>query len=522
MAGRIPAGAMFRAFLRQVAECGVVRVRVSLYAAPANTPFGACSRGARSCRSPSFCRAVLPASTRRWSPSRSTPAGGLPGINLVGLPEAEVREARDRVRAALQNAHFDYPAAQVHRQPRAGRPAEGVRPLRPADRARRPGRDRPAPAAAAGRARVRRRTGADGRAAADARRAGDGAVRAPRRPRASCCRRERGRGGAGARRRRCPARSLLEVCAHVTGRDAACAAGGARRRRPSTGRRQSPTSPTSAARTGKRALKIAAAGAHSLLMIGPPGQRQVDAGAASARHPAAARRGRGARHRAVARSPGGFSPAAWGRRPFRAPHHTASGVALVGGGGDPRPGEISLAHHGVLFLDELPEWDRRVLEVLREPLESGVIHISRAARQCTLPGALPVRRGDEPLSLRLAGRRQRPLPVHAGPDRALSRPRVGAAARSHRHRRRGAGGGGAALAVGAPPARRKPRPERPAPRCASACRGARAAARAPGQAQRAPRSPRNRSALRPRRAGAALLARRWRDCRCRRAPITAS
>src|SRR6185312_6780348 len=70
---------------------------------------------------------------------------------------------------------------------------------------------------------------------------------------------------------------------------------------------------------------------------------------------------------------------------FRAPHHTASGVALVGGGGVPRPGEISLAHHGVLFLDELPEWDRRVLEVLREPLESGSIHVSRAARQSVFP-----------------------------------------------------------------------------------------------------------------------------------------
>ena len=75
----------------------------------------------------------------------------------------------------------------------------------------------------------------------------------------------------------------------------------------------------------------------------------------------------------------------WKRRPFRAPHHTASGVALVGGGGIPRPGEISLAHHGVLFLDELPEFDRKVLEVLREPLESGHITISRAARQADFP-----------------------------------------------------------------------------------------------------------------------------------------
>ena len=88
---------------------------------------------------------------------------------------------------------------------------------------------------------------------------------------------------------------------------------------------------------------------------------------------------------AIASLAGRFSPNAWGVRPFRAPHHTASAVALVGGGSDPRPGEISLAHHGVLFLDELPEWDRRVLEVLREPLESGVIHISRAARQSIFP-----------------------------------------------------------------------------------------------------------------------------------------
>jgi magnesium chelatase family protein len=82
---------------------------------------------------------------------------------------------------------------------------------------------------------------------------------------------------------------------------------------------------------------------------------------------------------------GNFNVSSWKTRPYRAPHHTASGVALVGGGGNPRPGEISMALHGVLFLDELPEFDRSVLEVLREPMESGRITISRAARRADFP-----------------------------------------------------------------------------------------------------------------------------------------
>lgn len=104
---------------------------------------------------------------------------------------------------------------------------------------------------------------------------------------------------------------------------------------------------------------------------------------------------------------GGFSAARWKTRPYRAPHHTASGVALVGGGGTPRPGEISLAHHGVLFLDELPEFDRRVLEVLREPLESGHITISRAARQADFPARFQLIAAMNPCPCGLLGHRDK-------------------------------------------------------------------------------------------------------------------
>ena len=137
----------------------------------------------------------------------------------------------------------------------------------------------------------------------------------------------------------------------------------------------------------RRALEIAAAGGHSLLMVGPPGagksmlaQRlpgllppmSTDEALASA---------------AVASLAGRLDLSRWGQRPLTAPHHTASAVALVGGGSPPRPGEISLAHHGVLFLDELPEFPRHALEALREPLETGRIRISRAARQTDCPAS---------------------------------------------------------------------------------------------------------------------------------------
>jgi len=135
----------------------------------------------------------------------------------------------------------------------------------------------------------------------------------------------------------------------------------------------------------KRALEIAAAGGHSVLMMGPPGAGKS---MLAARFPGILpqmTQQEALESAALQSLDGSFDVSRWKSRPYRAPHHTASGVALVGGGSNPRPGEISMALHGVLFLDELPEFDRSVLEVLREPLESGHITISRAARRAEFP-----------------------------------------------------------------------------------------------------------------------------------------
>lgn len=182
-----------------------------------------------------------------------------------------------------------------------------------------------------------------------------------------------------------PAESLLQVCAHFAATDSDARL--SRHRADANVMR--PSYPDFADVKGqaqaKRALEVAAAGGHSVLMVGPPGTGKS---MLAARFPGILppmTDGEALESAAVQSLNGGFSIARWKTRPYRAPHHTASGVALVGGGGTPRPGEISLAHRGVLFMDELPEFDRKVLEVLREPLESGHITISRAARQADFP-----------------------------------------------------------------------------------------------------------------------------------------
>lgn len=135
----------------------------------------------------------------------------------------------------------------------------------------------------------------------------------------------------------------------------------------------------------RRALEIAAAGGHSLLLCGPPGSGKT----MLAERLAALLPPLGTEDAlecaALASLAGRFDAARWGQRPTRSPHHTASAISLAGGGNPPRPGEISLAHHGVLFLDELPEFQRLALETLREPLESGRISIVRAARRAEFP-----------------------------------------------------------------------------------------------------------------------------------------
>ena len=318
-------------------------------------------------------------------------ANGLPSFTIVGLPETEVKEAKDRVRAALQNARFEFPARRITVN------------LAPADLPKESGRfDLPIALGI---------LAASGQMPADALEgyefAGELSLSGELRPirGALAMTYAMHRAGAGSGRQRSfilprasaaeaalvtdaivlPADSLLQVCAHF------CAASADSRlqRQSACADANIPAYPDFAEVKGqsaaKRALEIAAAGGHSLLMVGPPGTGKSMLATRFAGILPPMTDEEALESAAVQSLTGSFSAARWKTRPSRTPHHTASAVALVGGGGSPRPGEISLAHHGILFLDELPEFDRKVLEVLREPLESGQITISRAARQSDFP-----------------------------------------------------------------------------------------------------------------------------------------
>ncbi|QKX16541.1 YifB family Mg chelatase-like AAA ATPase [Microbulbifer sp. YPW1] len=305
-------------------------------------------------------------------------ANGLPAFNIVGLPEAAVRESRDRVRSAIVNSHFEFPQRRITVN------------LAPADLPKAGGRYDLAIAlgilAASGQV--------PGETLENYEFIGELALSGSLRPipgalpAAMACR-DSGRtlvtdtdSAREAALIATPIKSattLLQVCAQLHGREplpdavqdteqeaVICA----------------DLADVRGQLKARRALEVAAAGAHNLLFYGPPGTGKT---------------------MLASRLPGILPPLAENelievaalyssagldrvrQRPFRAPHHSASPTALVGGGSNPRPGEISLAHRGVLFLDEMPEFPRSALEILREPLENGEVRISRARAQVTFP-----------------------------------------------------------------------------------------------------------------------------------------
>jgi len=310
-------------------------------------------------------------------------SGGLPTFSIVGMPETAVRESKDRVRGAILSSGFKFPQERITvnlgpaDMPKTGGrfdlaialgilaagkqiPVEAIRDIEFYGELALNGEIRPVRGVLP--------------AALNARAAGNSVLVAV----------ANGAEASLSKAETRVAKTMLEVCAHFSAQHELQPLQPIRPR--GIAARHPDVIDVRGQAHAKRALEIAAAGGHNLLFIGPPGT---------------------GKSMLARRLPGILPPMSeaealqtaaidsvlgrrldlehWRQRPFRSPHHTASAAALVGGGSGPRPGEVSRAHNGVLFLDELPEFNRNVLEVLREPLEAGVITIARAARQAEFP-----------------------------------------------------------------------------------------------------------------------------------------
>ena len=313
-------------------------------------------------------------------------SNGLPALSIVGLPETAVRESKDRVRSALLNSGFEFPARRItinlapaELPKQGGRydlaialgilAASGQVPLEPL-----PTYEFVAELALSGATRPVHGVLSSAMAAKES---GRQLICAP----GNC--HEASLGGPDSVR---SAAHLLDACRQL--HEPATLSVAAPPELQFSAAEIPDLRDVSGQQQARRALEVAAAGAHNLLFSGPPGTGKT---LLASRLPGILPElsdGEALEAASVASvSSAGFSPQHWKQRPFRAPHHTASAVALVGGGSTPRPGEISLAHQGVLFLDELPEFQRQALETLREPMETGYVTISRAACQTVFPAS---------------------------------------------------------------------------------------------------------------------------------------